>query len=246
MCSVCSKGRALLRAKASAEPDSDADIFEPERSSVPQASATQLPKAEGTVAAISSGEPPAASAGSPGTADGGSVPQPQIAAGGPRVGAPDGEGEAPLDHAPPQRTGELPAAGGAGEGGTGGPPTDGKPRASIDSGSAEGLLASLGAIPVSDLGQALASARTAAVSIQEREKAAAQAAIPAIDQPTGLPAVAAPRACERNRVAAGQAPESKPAAGPGGPAPGAATSRAVRHAPRKPGVGCRCGTGREG
>jgi hypothetical protein len=232
-------GKALLCTKASPVPRNRAKILEPQRrkvdqevdhrpprpdgSSVPRVSLTQMPKTNGTAtAARSPDEPPAFGATSHSAADGRSPEQVPIAAGGPRLGRPltrDGTGEAALDHAPATRTGGAPAGGGDGEGGTGVPPAGGTPTAAIDSGSAEGLLASLASVPVSDLGQAFGAAEAAAATIQGREKAAAQAAIPAIDQPTGLPAVAAPKAVNATELPQGQPPASKPATGRAGPPP---------------------------
>jgi len=62
------------------------------------------------------------------------------------------------------------------------------PGPAINSSSGEDLLASIAASPVSSLGEALGHAKALAPELQQREKAQAQAGIPAIDQPTGLPA----------------------------------------------------------
>jgi Family of unknown function (DUF6861) len=193
----------------------------PPSSSVPKASLGQMPITEGT-AAGSPDVQPASGATSHSAADRASPRQVPMAADDSRLGRPeghDGTGQAALDHAPAMRASGAAAGAGDGEGGTGKPPAGGKAKIAIDTGSAEGLLASLGSVPVSDLGQALAAAKTAALSIQEREKAAAQAAIPAIDQPTGLPAVGAPGAVKATELPHGQPPASKPATGPAGPAP---------------------------
>jgi hypothetical protein len=141
-----------------------------------------------------------------------------------------GSGERALEPTTTGRAGGLSAGQPDGAGGHGAPSNrtdsragpdvaDGAPKAAIDSGSAERLLASLASVPVSGLKKAFGLAGTALASIQGREKAAAQAAIPAIDQPTGLPAVAAPKAVKPTDLPQGQPPELQPATGRAGPLP---------------------------
>jgi hypothetical protein len=89
----------------------------------------------------------------------------------------------------------------------------GGPEGSIDKGSAEGLLASLATVPVSGFAQALGLAKAALPAIQGKEKADAQAAIPEIDQPTGLPAVAAPKEAKATELPQRQASDPKLATG---------------------------------
>ena len=84
---------------------------------------------------------------------------------------------------------------------------------SLDTASAEALLASLAHVPASALGQMLRAAKALAPGIQGAEKAAAQAAIAAIDQPTGLPAVAAPKAVPDSQLKTDQPKEPPVAAG---------------------------------
>jgi hypothetical protein len=87
--------------------------------------------------------------------------------------------------------------------------------ASVDASSAEGLLASIATAPVSGLAQVLGLAKAALPGIQGREKTEAQAAIPAIDQPTGLPAVTAPKEATATQLAPKQPNDPKLAAGRG-------------------------------
>jgi len=88
----------------------------------------------------------------------------------------------------------------------------------ISSASAEELLMSLASVPVSRLGKAFGPAKAAATTIWSRDKEAAQNAIPAIDQPTGMPP-RTPKAAKTTNLPKDQPPAPQSEGGRTGPTP---------------------------
>ncbi|WP_168790597.1 DUF6861 domain-containing protein [Paraburkholderia aromaticivorans] len=215
---------------ASGTPGKDRPPVAP-RSKDPNPTDTQLPAGRTSIVAsnhTSAGPVPNApaavgpSAGRPQTADSANDHRPEISS---RERAQTGAGAGGAGAGA-----AIPAAalGAAGESAV---PAFGPAAPAIDSSSTEGLLASIASSPVSGLEQALGIAKAIAPGLQQQEKARAQAAIPAINQPTGLPAMApqnppAPTSLPQGRSvppppAAGRATPAEPPlqAAPGGPLP---------------------------